>query len=85
MTPPTLTLRDREAKRDAFLNPNAREVPTHAGKLRADGAEKLALERHERFGAAWREAARLVADAEDVATLEQAERQLEGKVQGQKK
>ena len=81
----TLTMRDWEDKLDAFLQFNEREVLTHAGKLRADVAEKLALERYESFDAARREAARLAADAEDMAALEQAERQLEGKGRGKKK
>jgi hypothetical protein len=72
----TLTMRDWEDKLDAFLQFNEREVLTHAGKLRADVAEKLALERYESFDAARREAARLAADAEDMAA-EQTERQLE--------
>ncbi len=62
----------------------ARE-PAHAGTLRADVAEKLALERYERFDAARREAAKLAADAEDLAALEQSERQLEGKGRGKNK
>lgn len=75
----TLTMRDWEDKLDAFLLFNEREVLTHAGKLRADVAEKLALELYESFDAARHEAARLAADAEDLAALEQTERQLEGK------
>ena len=81
----TLTMRDWEDKLDAFLQFNEREVLTHAGKLRADVAEKLVLERYESFDAARREAARLAANAEDMAALEQAERQLEGKERGKKK
>lgn len=81
----TLTMRDWEDKLDAFLQFNEREVLTHAGKLRADVAEKLALERYESFDAARREATRLAADAEDIAALEQTERQLEGKGRGKKK
>lgn len=81
----TLTMRDWEDKLDAFLQFNEREVLTHAGKLRADVAEKLALERYESFDAARREAARLAADAEDMAALEKAERHLEGKGRGRKK
>jgi phage terminase Nu1 subunit (DNA packaging protein) len=57
-------------------------VLTHDGKLRADVAEKLALERYESFDAARREAGRLTADAEDMEALENAERQLEGKGRG---
>lgn len=81
----TLTMRDWEDKLDAFLQFNEREVLTHAGKLRADVVEKLALERYESFDAARREATRLAADAEDIAALEQTERQLEGKGRGKKK
>lgn len=81
----TLTMRDWEDKLDAFLQFNEREVLTHAGKLRADVAEKLARERYESFDAARREAARLAADAEDMAALERTERQLEGQGRGKKK
>lgn len=70
----TLTMRDWEDKLDAFLQFNERDVLTHAGKLRADVAEKLALERYESFDGARREAARLAADEVDMATLERAER-----------
>lgn len=81
----TLTMRDWEGTLDAFLQFNDREVLTHAGKLRPDVAEKLALERYERFDSTRREASRLAADAEDLAALEQTEPQLEGKGQGEKK
>jgi hypothetical protein len=81
----TMTMLEWEEKLDAFLQFNERNVLTHAGKLRADIAEKLALERYENFDAARREAARLAADAEDMAALEQAERRLEGTGQGNKK
>ena len=81
----TLTMRDWEDKLDAFLQFNEREVLTHAGKLRSDVAEKLALERYESFDAARREATRLAADAEDMTALEQAERALEDKGRGKKK
>ena len=80
----TLTMHDWEDKLDAFLQFNEREVLKHAGKLRAEVAEKLALERYESFDAARRRAARLVVDAEDLAALEQTERQLKGKGRGQK-
>jgi hypothetical protein len=81
----TLTMRDWEDKLDAFLQFNEREVLTHAGKLRADVAEKLALECYESFDAVRREATRLAADAEDIEALENAERALEGKGRGKKK
>jgi hypothetical protein len=75
---------DWEDKLDDFLQFNEREVLTHAGKLRADVAEKLALERYESFDAARREAARLAADEQDIADLERAQQQLEGKKRGKK-
>ncbi|MBK7898552.1 MAG: virulence RhuM family protein [Azonexus sp.] len=81
----TVTMQEWAEKLDAFLSFNERDVLTHAGKLRADVAERLALERYESFDAARREAARLAADAEDVAALEQMERKLEDKGRGKKK
>lgn len=81
----TMTMDDWDDKLDAFLQFNEREVLTHAGKLRADVAEKLALERYESFDATRREAARLAADAVDMAALEQTERTLESKERGKKK
>lgn len=81
----TMTMGDWDQKLDAFLHFNERDVLTHAGKLRADVAAKLALERYESFDAARREAARLAADAEDMAVLEQAEKQLEGGAGGKQK
>ena len=79
-----LTMLDWEDKLDAFLQFNERDVLTHAGKLRADVAEKLALERFASFDAARREAARQVVDAEDMAALEQTGRALDGKGRGKK-
>jgi hypothetical protein len=81
----TLTMRDWEDKLDAFLQFNEREVLTHAGKLRADVAETLALERYESFDAARRKTARMAEDAQDLAALEQTERALAGKERGGKK
>lgn len=74
MTARTLTMRDWEDKLDAFLQFNEREVLTHAGKLRADVAEMLALERYERFDAAQRDAARLAADEADISELKDIEK-----------
>ncbi len=75
----TMTMGDWADKLDAFLSFNEREVLTHAGKLRADVAEKLALERYETFDTARREAERLAADREDLAALERVEHTLESK------
>ena len=81
----TVTMQEWADKLDAFLSFNEHDVLTHAGKLRAEVAEKLALERYETFDAARREAAKLAADAEDVQALEQVERRLEEKGRGTKK
>ena len=81
----SMTMGDWADKLDAFLSFNEREVLTHAGKLRADVAEKLALERYETFDTARREAERLAADREDVAALELVEHTLESKSQGKNK
>jgi len=81
----TMTMHDWEEKLDAFLQFNEREVLTHAGKLRADVAEKLALEHYESFDAARSEAARKAADTEDMEVLEQTERTLDAHSRGKKK
>ncbi|HQU88120.1 MAG TPA: hypothetical protein PK620_03350 [Denitromonas sp.] len=81
MTTFALSARNWEDKLDAFQQFNERDVLTHAGKLHADVAEKLALERYERFDAARREAA----DTEDLAALEQTEWHQEKKGRGRKK
>jgi hypothetical protein len=65
-----MTMADWATRLDAFLTFNEREVLTHAGKLRAEVAEKLALECYERFDTERREAHRLAADADDLKTLE---------------
>jgi hypothetical protein len=73
----TMSMHEWEEKLDAFLQFNEREVLTHAGKLRAEVAEKLALERYETFDAARRATARICADAEDIGALELVEREID--------
>lgn len=85
MSSGTLVQRDWQNKLEAVPQFNERAVLTHAGKLRVDLAEKLGLGRYENFDANWREAARLAADAEDLAALEQTERQLKGEGWGKNK
>ncbi|WP_281362358.1 RhuM family protein [Pararobbsia alpina] len=74
-----------ESRLDAFLQFNEREILTHAGKVSAQVAERLALERYAEFDYRRRTAERLAADAEDVDALEQIERQLEKKSEERKK
>nr|WP_231909608.1 virulence RhuM family protein [Cupriavidus nantongensis] len=76
----TMTMQEWADKLDAFLAFNEREVLTHAGKVSAEVAERLALERYTEFEAKRRDAERLAADAEDVAALERLEQQLDGTV-----
>lgn len=61
-------------KLDAFLSFNERDVLTHAGRLRMDVAQKLAVERFEVFDANRRAAEALVADEADIAHLEKLEK-----------
>ncbi|WP_231942089.1 virulence RhuM family protein [Cupriavidus taiwanensis] len=76
----TMTMQEWADKLDAFLAFNEREVLTHAGKVSAEVAERLALERYTEFETKRRDAERLAADAEDVAALERIEQQLDGTV-----
>jgi len=61
-------------KLDAFLSFNERDVLTHAGRLRMDVAQKLAVERFETFDANRRAAEALAADEADIAQLEEMEK-----------
>lgn len=61
-------------KLDAFLSFNERDVLTHAGKLRMDVAQKLAIERFEAFDKNRRAAEALAADEADIAQLEEMEK-----------
>lgn len=71
-----MTMADWADKLDAFLAFNERELLTHAGKLRADVAEALALERYAAFDACRREAERIKADADDLQEIADIERRL---------
>ena len=71
-----MTMADWEIRLDAFLEFNERDVLTHAGKMQAKVAERLAVERYAEFDGKRREAERLAADAEDVKLLEQVEKKL---------
>lgn len=61
-------------KLDAFLSFNERDVLTHAGRLRMEVAQKLAVERFEVFDANRRAAEALAADEADIAQLEEMEK-----------
>lgn len=72
----TVTMAEWEGRLDAFLEFTERDVLTHAGKMQAKVAERLAMERYAQFDEKRREAERLAADAEDVKALEQVEKKL---------
>jgi hypothetical protein len=65
-----MTMQEWGDKLDAFLAFNEREVLTHAGKIRADVAAKLAQERYEVFDARRVEAERIAADEADLRDIE---------------
>ena len=69
-----VTMAEWADKLDAFLSFNERDVLTHAGRLRMDVAQKLAVERFEVFDANRRAAEALAADEADIAQLEKMER-----------
>jgi hypothetical protein len=69
-------------KLDAFLSFNERDVLTHAGRLRMDVAQKLAVERFEVFDANRRAAEALAAGEADIAQLEEMEKAAKGRKPG---
>ncbi len=66
----TMTMADWEQKLDAFLMFNEKDLLNHAGKVSAQVAERLALNRYAEFDQVRRQEERRIADAEDVALLE---------------
>jgi hypothetical protein len=66
----TVTMRQWEEKLDAFLSFNEMDLLNHAGKVSAQVAEELALERFSEFNRRQIEEEKRRADAEDIALLE---------------
>lgn len=66
----TVTMAEWEQKLDAFLTFNEKDLLDHAGKVSAQVAENLALERYEEFDKRRRQEEKQIADAEDIALLE---------------
>lgn len=67
----TMTMADWEQKLDAFLSFNERDLLNHAGRVSAQIAETLALDRYEEFDQKRRKEAKIKADAEDILLLEE--------------
>ena len=65
-----MTMAEWEEKLDTFLSFNERDLLDHAGKISAQVAEKLALERYTEFDERRRQEAKRMADAEDISLLE---------------
>ncbi len=66
----TMTMAEWEQKLDTFLMFNEKDLLNHAGKVSAQVAERLALDRYAEFDQVRRQEERRIADAEDVALLE---------------
>lgn len=80
-----MTMQNWIEKPDTFLQFNEQDVLNHAGKISADVAEQLALERYTAFDTKGREVERLAADEEDIQLLEQIEQKIEDNKQKKKK
>jgi hypothetical protein len=81
----TMTMGEWEEKLDSFLSFNERDLLTHAGRVRAEVAEKLAQERYVVFDAQRRMAERQLADAEDMKEIEALGKRLPSKRKGRRK
>jgi len=75
----TVTMAEWEQKLNAFLAFNDKELLYHAGKVSAQIAEKLALERYEEFDQKRRQEEKQIADAEDLALLESLQEKVKQK------
>lgn len=69
----TMTMREWEEKLDTFLAFNEKDLLDHAGKISAQVAEQLVLERYCEFNQKQIQQDRLRADAEDMALLKSIE------------
>jgi len=77
-----VTMAEWADKLDAFLSFNERDVLTHAGRLRMDVAQKLAIERFGLFDSNRRAVEALAADEADIAQLEEMEKDAKGRKKG---
>ena len=63
-------------KLDAFLKFNEHELLTHAGKIKAEVAKKIAEDRYEAFDEKRKKEETLASDREDIKELEELEKKL---------
>jgi len=80
-----VTMAEWSDKLDAFLSFNERDVLTHAGRLRMDVAQQLAVDRFEVFDANRRATEALEADESDFAQLEEMGRAAKERKKGDRK
>lgn len=69
----TVTMAEWDQKLDAFLTFNEKDLLNHAGKVSAEVAKKLVLERYAEFDDRRRQEEKQIADAEDISLLEALE------------
>ena len=72
----TVTMEQWADKLDSFLEFNEQELLTHAGKVKAEVAKKIADDHYEEFDQKRKKAEALIADEEDIKQLEEIEKQL---------
>ena len=72
----TVTMKQWADKLDAFLEFNEQELLTHAGKVKAEVARKIAEDRYEEFDNKRKKAEALAADEEDLKQLEEIKKKL---------
>ncbi len=72
----TVTMAQWADKLDSFLEFNEQELLTHAGKVKAEVAKKIADDRYEEFEKKRKKAEALIANEEDIKQLEKMEKQL---------
>jgi len=72
----TVTMEQWADKLDAFLEFNEQKLLTHAGKVKADVARRIAVGRYEEFDNKRKKAEARAADEEDLKQLEEIEKKL---------
>lgn len=72
----TVTMEQWSEKLDAFLTFNEHELLTHAGKVKAEVAKKIAEQRYEEFDTRRKAEEALAADTQDMKELEEIEKRI---------
>jgi len=72
----TVTMEQWSEKLDAFLKFNEQELLTHAGKIKAEVAKKIAEDRYEEYDQTRKRDEALAADEEDLKEIEEIQKRL---------